>query len=324
MRGNQFCDHQCSASDSAGAFFSSSPDLSPGPEWTPPAIQEINADEYETATKLGQVLQQLPSKAAMEVMYQKTYRNPESGRSTTSCYYSSDSEPKLKPCLSTHCNFLGHRSLLSKPIHPLFFPTQAEGDASETPSTGTSEFHAASLQRDVHCWSSASSSKDFTDIYDTFESESLSQSCSSDGFRCGLCEKLLSQRSPWSSQRIVRSGDMPVAGVLSCCHVFHAECLEQGSPKEYKSNPPCPKCIKLEGRNSTELQGFQRVRNDFPTLRPFSEYGSSRPWGHVPIGDCVEVASHPPKRNTMSLLNRHAMKKNLSFRVTLARNFQGS
>ncbi|KAK9154500.1 hypothetical protein Sjap_001980 [Stephania japonica] len=65
--------------------------------------------------------------------------------------------------------------------------------------------------------------------------------------KCGLCRELLWQKSPWSSYRMVRGGDMPVAGVLSCSHVFHAECLEQVTPKAESCDPPCPLCLKLAG-----------------------------------------------------------------------------
>eukprot|EP00268_Persea_americana_P049881 TRINITY_DN5384_c0_g1_i10.p1 TRINITY_DN5384_c0_g1~~TRINITY_DN5384_c0_g1_i10.p1 ORF type:complete len:299 (+),score=49.91 TRINITY_DN5384_c0_g1_i10:1269-2165(+) len=66
-----------------------------------------------------------------------------------------------------------------------------------------------------------------------------------DDQKCGLCGRLLVQKSPWSSYRIVRSGDMPIAGVLPCSHVFHAECLEQKTPKTQVHDPPCPVCQKI-------------------------------------------------------------------------------
>lgn len=53
VRGNYLYNHQYSASDGGGLFLSSPSDLSQGPQWTPPAIQEINVDDYETATRRG-------------------------------------------------------------------------------------------------------------------------------------------------------------------------------------------------------------------------------------------------------------------------------
>lgn len=53
VSGNHLYDLHYSASESAGLFLSSPPDLSQGPQWTPPAIQEISVDDYETATRKG-------------------------------------------------------------------------------------------------------------------------------------------------------------------------------------------------------------------------------------------------------------------------------
>lgn len=213
---------------------------------------------------------------------------------------------------------------MSKPIHPLSFPRQTSpGEVSDFAVAGLPEFDA-SAQRDAHSWSSASSSLDFADVSETFESETCNRSCNpSDGLRCGLCERLLSQRSPWSSRRIVRSGDMPVTGVLSCCHVFHAECLEQTTPKMRRNDPPCPLCARLEEENCPEQRSCSRSRNSFPRLKPFNEDGPSRPWGCVQVGDCVEGALHVPPRNSMLLLNRSRIKKNLSLKGNSSKEFPG-
>ncbi|KDP41218.1 hypothetical protein JCGZ_15625 [Jatropha curcas] len=319
MRGNHLYNHHCSASDGVGLFLSS-PHLSPGPQWTPPAIQEINVDDYDTATRRGQVLQQSPSTPIMKGIS----GNLESGSPTSSFSDSSESEPTFKSCLSSRYNFSGRHSFLSKPIHPLFLPSQSPREASETPTIGVSEVDFATLQKDAHRWSSASSSMDCIDISDPLGSENLSQLCPlSDGYRCGLCERFLSQRSPWSSRRIVRSGDMPVAGVLSCHHVFHAECLEQTTSKAHKSDPPCPLCARLEEENSPKLRFCPRMRNSFPSLKPSSEHGSSRAWGCVPMGDCVEGALNTSQRNAMLLLNRSRMRKNLSVKGNTSKEFPG-
>lgn len=55
IRGNNHIYTHNSASDGAGLFLSSPSDISQGPQWTPPAIQEINIDGYETATKRGTI-----------------------------------------------------------------------------------------------------------------------------------------------------------------------------------------------------------------------------------------------------------------------------
>lgn len=108
---------------------------------------------------------------------------------------------------------------------------------------------ASSSQRLRYRWSSGSSldfgwdheSPDQSGRTDV-ENPKLSSSLYED-LKCTLCERWLFQKSPWSSHRMVRTGDMPVAGVLSCSHVYHAECLEQATPKSQKHDPPCPLCV---------------------------------------------------------------------------------
>ena len=52
VRGNHLYDLHYSAPDGNGVFLGSPSDLSKGPQWTPPAVQEISID-YETATRKG-------------------------------------------------------------------------------------------------------------------------------------------------------------------------------------------------------------------------------------------------------------------------------
>ncbi|OMO75603.1 Zinc finger, RING-type [Corchorus olitorius] len=59
---------------------------------------------------------------------------------------------------------------------------------------------------------------------------------------CGVCSKLLSEKSLWSSQKIIISNELPVVSVLTCGHVYHAECLENMTPEIDKYDPACPIC----------------------------------------------------------------------------------
>ncbi|GLU17064.1 hypothetical protein SLE2022_334610 [Rubroshorea leprosula] len=59
LRGNLLYNHQYSASDGTGLFLSSPSELSHGPQWTPPAIQEISLDDYDTRTRRGSTLYHL-------------------------------------------------------------------------------------------------------------------------------------------------------------------------------------------------------------------------------------------------------------------------
>ncbi|KAJ4915723.1 RING/U-box superfamily protein [Raphanus sativus] len=128
-------------------------------------------------------------------------------------------------------------------------------------------------------------------------------------FRCGLCNRYISQKSPCGSRSIVRNRDMPVTGVLPCQHVFHAECLDQSTPKAHRGDPPCLICIKQEGEQS-------KSHNIVLRLKPFCEDGpsSTRQWACAQVGDCVESAVNVPPRNTMVMVNRNRMRKSLPLR----------
>lgn len=56
MRGNLVYNHQYQTSEGAGLLLSSSSDFSQGPQWTPPAIQEISADDYDPSTSRGKLI----------------------------------------------------------------------------------------------------------------------------------------------------------------------------------------------------------------------------------------------------------------------------
>ncbi|KAA8519059.1 hypothetical protein F0562_016167 [Nyssa sinensis] len=136
----------------------------------------------------------------------------------------------------------------SSSIEHKFHTTLTEFQKAET-----SPDPSASSRREGFRWSSASSydmgfdGENF-DIAEHMAVESLrSPHCPAGDKKCGVCGKLLRQKSPWSSNRIMRGGDMPIAGVLPCSHVFHAECLEQMTPQTQIHDPPCPACLKTIG-----------------------------------------------------------------------------
>lgn len=60
---------------------------------------------------------------------------------------------------------------------------------------------------------------------------------------CGVCSKLLTEKSSWSAQKIIASNDLSVVAVLICGHIYHAECLENMTPDINKYDPACPICI---------------------------------------------------------------------------------
>lgn len=59
---------------------------------------------------------------------------------------------------------------------------------------------------------------------------------------CGVCSKLLTERSIWSSQKIIACNELSVVAVLTCGHVYHAECLENITAEINKYDPACPIC----------------------------------------------------------------------------------
>ncbi|CAI8607503.1 unnamed protein product [Vicia faba] len=63
-----------------------------------------------------------------------------------------------------------------------------------------------------------------------------------DSQTCGVCSNLLTEKSSWSSQKIIVNNDLCVVSVLICGHVYHAECLESMTPEINKYDPACPVC----------------------------------------------------------------------------------
>ncbi|XP_042483963.1 uncharacterized protein LOC122064324 isoform X1 [Macadamia integrifolia] len=331
-RGDHLPHHQHSASDGYGSYFSCPSDSFQTPQGTSPSRQGVNIDDYVSAVMRESVSEPLSFTPSMEGTSAIHY----SAGSSSSRSDGSEYEPIAKMHTSSNHNFSIRRLFMSKPIHPVSFPNQIErfstgnsidlSDHSENKGTqhldpksiqnfaelqtvsGVLEFDATTPHTEIQRWSSASSSIDFTGVSEHLDSENITPLCNlTDSSRCGLCDRFLSQKSPWSSRRIVMGGDMPVTGVLSCCHVFHADCLEQTTPMTHKLDPPCPLCVRSE-EIVGEHRAFPRLRNGFPRLRPFCGEGPSRPCGCGQVGDCAE-ALHAPPHNTLVLLNQSRLKK---------------
>lgn len=63
---------------------------------------------------------------------------------------------------------------------------------------------------------------------------------------CGACLKFLTERSIWSSQRILSNNELSVVAVLVCGHVYHTECLETMTLEVDRYDPACPICMEGE------------------------------------------------------------------------------
>ncbi|KAG6510637.1 hypothetical protein ZIOFF_028665 [Zingiber officinale] len=174
----------------------------------------------------------------------------------------------------------------------------------------------AILQKEPVLWDNTDNF--FMDICELLEPKARPPNSSlHDLSKCGLCERLLSQRSPWCSCRIVCSGDLPTASVLSCRHAYHSECLEQTTPKVSKHDPPCPLCSKSD-ENTSDRRAVCRMRNGIPKLKS-PEEGPSRLWSCAQAGDCVEGVLHAPKQSRMALLSKDHLKRQLSMKVNLTK-----
>ncbi|XP_008793342.1 uncharacterized protein LOC103709662 [Phoenix dactylifera] len=185
--------------------------------------------------------------------------------------------------------------------------------------------------REAYRWSNASSydfgyDGDVIDITDHISLEN--QRCLHNSARyqkCGLCERSLWQKSPWSSNRIVRSSDMPIVGVLSCRHVFHADCLEETTPKSRIHEPPCPLCLKAFGDEgstpfSEPLQvALRSVRRSQGVNISSNSSGNSS----QNVGDLRRNQSLPMPRHGGSLTKSH-FKKRFSFKGRMGKDIFGT
>ncbi|KAG9449754.1 hypothetical protein H6P81_009719 [Aristolochia fimbriata] len=73
-------------------------------------------------------------------------------------------------------------------------------------------------------------------------SQLMGSPSSTDMRTCGICSKLLTDKSSFSSQKIIANNELSVVAVLVCGHAYHADCLEYVTPETSKFDPSCPVC----------------------------------------------------------------------------------
>ncbi|KGN61824.1 uncharacterized protein LOC101206081 isoform X2 [Cucumis sativus] len=83
---------------------------------------------------------------------------------------------------------------------------------------------------------------------------------------CGVCSKLLTEKSSWSSQRIIANNELSVAAVLTCGHVYHADCLESMTPEIHKYDPACPVCTFGEKHTQKLSEKALKAEIDWKSL----------------------------------------------------------
>ncbi|ONK62773.1 uncharacterized protein A4U43_C07F7990 [Asparagus officinalis] len=288
--------HYHSVSDGALSYYGSPSDNHQAPRWTPP-VQRYDLGEFSTPSGGAR-----PEASVFSRRNERrfTSRVPSVSSSLSSPSPFSESSQwasTSKPIFIPPSHFSGRRSFMSKPVYPLVYPNPVS-DAEIYRSTTTPrytfspdlKFHksltqlqrmeaspdpnTSSSRREGFRWSNASSydfgfDGDTVDITEHIGLETLSSPCTDSSMhqRCGLCEKPLWHKSPWSARRIVRSNDMPVTGVLACGHVFHAECLEETTPKSQINEPPCPVCQKTVGGGDRSISFSEPLQVTLRSVR---------------------------------------------------------
>ncbi|GAB4853870.1 hypothetical protein Ancab_018079 [Ancistrocladus abbreviatus] len=91
-------------------------------------------------------------------------------------------------------------------------------------------------------WSFGSESCSLTRDKVARSCDNNNRSLSIDLQTCGVCSKFLTEKSAWSNQKIVAGNELSVVAILTCGHVYHAECLENITPEINKYDPACPVC----------------------------------------------------------------------------------
>ncbi|XWS54946.1 hypothetical protein CRYUN_Cryun10bG0133100 [Craigia yunnanensis] len=147
----------------------------------------------------------------------------------------------------------------------------------------------------------------------------ISASPSVDLQTCGVCSKLLSEKSLWSSQKIIISNELSVVSVLTCGHVYHAECLENMTPEIDKYDPACPICTLGEKKMHKFSEKAFKAEMDFKAKinkRSRSRVVDSDIDGDPVAFNRLESSGHEGKASSSSMkrsLGRPFLRKHFSF-----------
>ncbi|KAK4741116.1 hypothetical protein SAY87_024704 [Trapa incisa] len=101
---------------------------------------------------------------------------------------------------------------------------------------------------------------------------------------CGICSKLLTEKSVWSGQKIIANNELSVVAVLVCGHTYHADCLESMTSEIDKYDPSCPVCTfgekqtlkmsekALKAELEMRLKKGKKWRNQVIDMDPGGDY----------------------------------------------------
>lgn len=123
-------------------------------------------------------------------------------------------------------------------------------------------------------WSFDSESLNFNRDKLNRSSGRVSSSPSIDLQTCGICSKLLTEKSSWGTQKIIASNELAVVAILICGHVYHAECLENMTSEINKYDPACPVCTL--GEKKVIKLSEKALKADFELKAKMSKKSRSR------------------------------------------------
>lgn len=131
---------------------------------------------------------------------------------------------------------------------------------------------------------------------------------------CGICTKLLTERSSWSSN------ELAVVSVLICGHVFHAECLESMTPEFNKYDPACPVCTFGEKQALKMSEKALKSQMDLKARKIFrNRVVDSDFSGNLALFDRQKSGGHGGRRLKMS--SSSSSMKSSSGKPFLLRHF---
>ncbi|KAI3448016.1 hypothetical protein Pfo_004681 [Paulownia fortunei] len=178
-------------------------------------------------------------------------------------------------------------------------------------------------------WSFDSENSGFSREKITRSSGRKSGSPSIDLQTCGVCTKLLTERSSWvwTSQKLISTNELAVISVLTCGHVYHAECLEYMTPEINKYDPACPVCTYGEKRAVKMSERALKAELDLKARKKSrkrvvdSDLNSNIVFDHLKCSGVEETGLRISSSTSMkSTLGKPFLKRHFSFSSKASRS----